>query len=166
MNCSPRLEMCKPRLAVRYESSDLGGRPGTAGGKRRSVARSGRGSPSGVLSPEWLDQQRPFPRAGDTTPRTQKVILAVGRLRAAVLRRTRRDRNAVTNGDGIFCHQNVLNQKPYDSLALSDAQRFRGTAQASQECCEGLCETQECSLIVGLVGDRLELSTGCLLALT
>src|SRR6266567_4754432 len=106
------------------------------------------------------------PQGGIATPRTQKVIWAFGRLRAAVLRRGRRDRNAVTNGDGIFPHQNVLNQKPYDSLALSDAKRFRGTAQASKECCESLCETQECSPIVGLVGDRLELGTECLLALT
>src|SRR6266568_6585973 len=105
-------------------------------------------------------------KGGEATPRTQKVIWAFGRLRAAVLRRGLRDRNAVTNGDGIFPHQNVLNQKPYDSLALSDAKRFRGTAQASKECCESLCETQECSPIVGLVGDRLELGTECLLALT
>src|SRR6266567_3480106 len=58
------LGMCKPRWAVRYESSDLGGRPGIAGGKRRSVAHSGRGSPSVVLWGEWSDRQMPFPRVG------------------------------------------------------------------------------------------------------
>src|SRR5256885_16787247 len=92
------------------------------------------------------------------TPRTQKVILAVGQLGAAVLERTRIDRNAVTNGDGIFSHQNVFDQEPHDSLALSDTKRFSGTTQASQECCEALCQAQECSPVVGLVGDPLELS--------
>ena len=72
----------------------------------------------------------------------------------------------MTNGDGIFPHQNVFNQKPYDSLALSDTKRFGGTAQASEECSEGLGQAQECSPVVGLVGDRLQLSTECLFALT
>jgi hypothetical protein len=63
-----RLGLCKRRWRVRYESSDLGDRPGIGGGKRRSVARSGHGSPSAVLSPEWFDRQRPFPRVGGSVP--------------------------------------------------------------------------------------------------
>ena len=70
------------------------------------------------------------------------------------------------NGDGVFPYQNVFNQEPYDSLALSDTKRFSGIAQASKECCEGLCQAQECSPIAGLVGDRLELSLERLSALT
>src|SRR5271155_6242344 len=57
------------------------------------------------------------PQGGVITPLTQKVIWVFW-LRAAVLRGTRRDGNAVPNGDGIFPHQNVFNQQPYDSLAL------------------------------------------------
>src|SRR5271155_2722354 len=105
------------------------------------------------------------PQGGVITPLTQKVIWVFW-LRAAVLRGTRRDGNAVPNGDGIFPHQNVFNQQPYDSLALSDSKRFSSAAQAGKECCEGLCQAQECSSIVGLVGDCLQLRTECLLALT
>src|SRR5271155_508788 len=105
------------------------------------------------------------PQGGPITPLTQKVIWVFW-LRAAVLRGTRRDGNAVPNGDGIFPHQNVFNQQPYDSLALSDSKRFSSAAQAGKECCEGLCQAQECSSIVGLVGDCLQLRTECLLALT
>src|SRR5580704_2565216 len=60
------LGMCKPGLAVvfAYESSDLGGRPGIVGGKRRSVPHSDRDSPSVVLWRVWSDRKRPSPRVG------------------------------------------------------------------------------------------------------
>src|SRR6202521_2165689 len=51
-------------------------------------------------------------------------------------------------------------------LALSDAKRFRSTAQARQECRDGFCQAQEGFSIVGLVSDRLQLGTKRLLALT
>src|SRR5271163_2697014 len=112
-----------------------------------------------------VPREKGTPQGGVITPLTQKVIWVFW-LRAAVLRGTRRDGNAVPNGDGIFPHQNVFNQQPYDSLALSDSKRFSSAAQAGKECCEGLCQAQECSSIVGLVGDCLQLRTECLLALT
>jgi hypothetical protein len=72
----------------------------------------------------------------------------------------------VTNGDGILADQNVFDQEPHDFLAINDTKRFRRTAQASKKCCESLCQAQECGAIVGLVGDRLQLSTECLLTMT
>src|SRR5437660_6190098 len=66
----------------------------------------------------------------------------------------------------MFSHQNVFNQETYDSLALHDIERFSSTTQASKECGEGFCQAQECSPIVSLVGNRLQLSTERLLALT
>jgi hypothetical protein len=54
--------------------------------------------------------ERGTPQGGVVTPLTQKVIWAFW-LRAAVLRRTRRNRDAVTNGDGIFTDQNFFNQE-------------------------------------------------------
>src|ERR1700730_2295988 len=101
---------------------------------------------------------------GLITPLTQKVIGACW-LRAAVLRRTRRNRDAVTNGDGIFSDQNFFNQESHDSLAFDDTKRFGGAAKASKEHGEGFCQAQESSAIVGLVNDRLQLSTECFLAL-
>jgi hypothetical protein len=71
----------------------------------------------------------------------------------------------VTNGDGVVPHQNVFNHEPHNALALRDTKRFGGTAQASEECCERLGQAQECSPVVGLVGDRLPLSTKRLFAL-
>ena len=62
--------------------------------------------------------------------------------------------------------QNVFNQQSHDFLAFNDTKRFRRAAQARKECCESLCQAQECGAIVGLVGDRLQLSTECLLAMT
>jgi len=72
----------------------------------------------------------------------------------------------VTNGDGILADQNVFNQQSHDSLAFNDTKRFRSAAQARKECCESFCQTQECGAIIGLVGDRLQLGTECLLAMT
>ena len=72
----------------------------------------------------------------------------------------------MTDGDGILADQDVFNQESHDFLAFNDTKRFRRAAQASKECCESLCQAQECGAIVGLVGDRLQLSTECLLAMT
>jgi len=44
-----------------------------------------------------------------------------------------------------------------NSLSFSDVQRFGSTVQASEECREGLGQAQECSPIVNLVSDRLQL---------
>ena len=72
----------------------------------------------------------------------------------------------MTNGDGIFANQNLFNQESYDSLAFRDTKGFRSAAQASQESREGFCQAQEDSTIVSLIGDRLQFSPECLLALT
>src|SRR5215471_5657563 len=103
---------------------------------------------------------------GLTTPRTQKVILTVWVVGSSVLERTRRNRNAVTNGDGILADQDVFNQQSHDFLPFNDTKRFRGTAQASKECCESFRQAQEYGTIIGLVSDRLQLSTEYLLAMT
>src|SRR5258708_29754412 len=81
-----------------------------------------------------------FESTGEITPLTQKVILTVWGLRSSVLGRTRRKRNAVTNGDGIFADQNVFNQESHDSLAFDDTKCFSSVAQASKACCEGFCQ--------------------------
>ena len=72
----------------------------------------------------------------------------------------------MTNGDGIFADQNLFNQESDDSLAFNDTKGFRSATQASQESCEGFCQSQEDSAIVSLIGDCLQLSPECLLALT
>jgi hypothetical protein len=51
-----------------------------------------------------------------------------------------RDRDAVTNGDGIFTDQNFFNQESHDSRAFDDTERFGGAAQASKEYGEGFCQ--------------------------
>jgi len=61
----------------------------------------------------------------------------------------------VANGNGILADQNVFNQESHDFLAFNDTKRFRRTAQASEECCESLCQAQECGAIIGAVSDRL-----------
>ena len=72
----------------------------------------------------------------------------------------------MANGDGILPYQNVFDHESYDSLALADTERLRGTAQAREECCDGFCQAQEYFLIIGLVSDRLQLGVKRLLALT
>jgi hypothetical protein len=47
------------------------------------------------------------------------------------------------------------------TLSVSAALRKR-----AKECSKGFCQTQECGTIIGLISDRLQLHTGCLLALT
>src|SRR5439155_26755712 len=100
---------------------------------RRHSARS---DDPAALPPGPVRSTR-FDSSGDITPLTQKVIWAFW-LRAPVLGRTRGDRDAVTDGDGVVPHQNVFNHEPHNALALSDTKRFGGTAQASEECCERL----------------------------
>src|SRR5258708_9136249 len=87
-----------------------------------------------------VPRERGTPQGGVVTPLTQKVILTVWGLRSSVLGRTRRNRNAVTNGDGIFADQNVFNQESHDSLAFDDTKCFSSVAQASKACCEGFCQ--------------------------
>jgi len=65
----------------------------------------------------------------------------------------------VANGDGVVPHQNVFDHEPYDSLALCDIKRLSSTAQAGEERRESLRQSQEGCPIVGLVSDRLQLST-------
>jgi len=72
----------------------------------------------------------------------------------------------VTNGDDVLANQNVFNQESHDFLAFNDTKRFRRAAQVSKECCESLCQAQECDAIISLVGNRLQLSAECLLAMT
>src|SRR6202011_1425071 len=99
------------------------------------------------------------PQGGVITPLTQKVTLAVWLTwrQAAVLRGTRRDWDAMANGNGVVPHQDVFDHEPHDSLALSDTKRLRSTAQAGEERCEGLRQAQECCPIVGLISNRLKL---------
>src|SRR5207253_8812718 len=106
------------------------------------------------------------PQGSVVTPLTQKVILTVWVVGSPVLGRTRRNRNAVTNGDGIVADQDVFNQQSHDFLAFNGTKRVSGGASARKECCESFRQAQEYGTIIGLVSDRLQLSTECLLAMT
>jgi hypothetical protein len=72
----------------------------------------------------------------------------------------------VTNRNRIFADQNVFDQQPDNFLTFNDAKRLCSTAQADKKWREGFCQAQECGTIIGLISDRLQLSTECLLALT
>jgi hypothetical protein len=72
----------------------------------------------------------------------------------------------VANRNRIFADQNVFNQQSYDFLTFNDAKRLCSAAQADKKCREGFCQAQECGTIIGLISDRLQFSTECLLALT
>ena len=61
--------------------------------------------------------------------------------------------------NGVVPDQDIFDHESYDALALSDTKRFRSSAQAGEKRCEGLRQAQEGCPIVGLVGDRLQLST-------
>ena len=76
---------------------------------------------------------------GESTPLTQKVILAAWRFGAPVLRQSGRNRNAATNGDGILADQNFFNQQSHDFLTFNDIKNFRSTTQASKKRGEGFC---------------------------
>src|SRR5712692_3879702 len=101
------------------------------------------------------------PQGGPITPLTQKVTLAVWPTwrRTAVLWGARWDWDTVANGDGVVSHQDVFDYESYDSLALRDVQRLGSTAQAGEERRESLRQSREGCPIVGLVSDRLQLST-------
>ena len=79
------------------------------------------------------------PQGGVITSLTQKVILAAWGLGPPVLGQSCRNRNAVTNGDGILADQNFFHQQSHDFLALKDTKSFRSTAQTGKECCESFC---------------------------
>ena len=71
----------------------------------------------------------------------------------------------MTNRNRIFADQNVFHQQSHDLLTFDDAKRLCSTAQAGEKCREGFCQAQECGTIIGLISQRLQLSTECLLAL-
>src|SRR5712692_6317650 len=98
--------------------------------------------------------------SGLITPLTQKVTLVWPTWRrTAILWGARWNWDAVTNGDGVVPHQDIFDQEPYDSLALRDIKRLSHTAQAGEERRESLRQSQEGCPIVGLISDRLQLST-------
>src|SRR5712664_1794721 len=109
----------------------------------------------------WAKTEVGTPQGAVITPLTQKVTLAVWPTwrQTAVLWGARWDWDAVANGDGVVPHQNVFDHEPYDSLALCDIKRLSSTAQAGEERRESLRQSQEGCPIVGLVSDRLQLST-------
>jgi len=49
----------------------------------------------------------------------------------------------MANRDIVVSHQTFFDQEAYDALTFSDIQRFSSTAQAPQECGEGLGQTQD-----------------------
>jgi RNA-directed DNA polymerase len=108
--------------------------------------------------------KRGVAQGGVTTPLTQKVIWPprlvlrpTRRWGAATLRRAGRDGDAMADSDGVVTDQNLLHHEPHNSLPLNDIERVRSAAQTSKERRESLCQAQESSAIVGLVGDSLQL---------
>jgi len=67
--------------------------------------------------------------------------------------------------DRVVANEDVLDDKPHDSLALKDIKRVSGAAQSAEERRESLGKPKERGAIGGLVGDRLELSAQRLFAL-
>ena len=65
----------------------------------------------------------------------------------------------MTNHNRIFADQNVFNQQSHNFLTFNDAKRFCSAAQAGKKSREGFCQAQECGTIIGLISDRLQLST-------
>jgi len=63
----------------------------------------------------------------------------------------------VPDHDSVVAYQNLLDDKTHDALALDDIKRVRGAAQSGEERGESLCQAQERSAIVSLVGDCLQL---------
>jgi hypothetical protein len=72
----------------------------------------------------------------------------------------------VTNRNRILADQNVFNQQAHDLLTFDNAKRLCSAAYAGKKCRKGFCQAQECGTIIGLVSDRLQLSSERLLALT
>src|ERR1700739_1705093 len=76
-----------------------------------------------------------FDSTGESTPLTQKVIF-LRRGSTIVLRRPRRDRDAMTDGDGVVSDQDFFDNEAHDSLTFRDAKRFSCAAQAGKKCGE------------------------------
>src|SRR5450631_2701609 len=110
-----------------------------------------------------FETQAGTPQGGVITPRTQKVISAVGIAGAQIGRREaagrgwRADGNAVPNEDGVITDQYLLDDEAHDALPLEGVECISGAAQPRQERGERLCQSHEHGAITGLIGDRLQL---------
>jgi hypothetical protein len=71
----------------------------------------------------------------------------------------------MANGDGVVSYQDVFHYEPYDTLAFRDTQRISSTVEPREERGEGLRQTEEGRLIIGLVRNGLQLSAERMFAL-
>jgi len=84
------------------------------------------------------------PQGGVITPRTQKVTFVADRLATWAGRRRVAGRRGgwrwdrMPNGNRVIGHDNLLHQKPYNTLAFRDVQSFRCFAQPCKKACHGL----------------------------
>jgi RNA-directed DNA polymerase len=76
------------------------------------------------------------PQGGVITPRTQKVTSTIRevvggiRYRAAPVRRSRGDRNAVADDDRVIGDENLLDDQAHDALPLKNVERVGGHPQS------------------------------------
>ena len=109
---------------------------------------------------------------GLITPRTQKVTSAVGASRTA----TRlwfaasggglgRDGNGVTDHDPIIPDEDLLDQQPYNLLAIMDVDGLRRRPEPAEKRGERFGETKRGGAVIRLIGDRLQLAADGALAL-
>jgi hypothetical protein len=71
----------------------------------------------------------------------------------------------VAKSNRVLSDQDFLDDEAHDPLAFGDTQRISGIAQASEEGCQSLGETQECGPVCDLIGDGLKLGADCTFAL-
>ena len=71
----------------------------------------------------------------------------------------------MTNDDGVVTDEHLLDDEAHDALAFGDLERVGRGTQAGEEGRERIREAQECSAIIGLVGNRLQLGAQLLFAL-
>src|SRR5207253_1537335 len=102
-------------------------------------------------------------QGGSISPRTEKVISsadgvfgAAGGRGTAIVRRYRRDGDAVADDDDVITDHHLLDDEAHDPLALGDLERLGGRSQAGEEGRERLGEPKVCGSISDLFDDRLQ----------
>jgi hypothetical protein len=113
---------------------------------------------------------RGVPQGGVITPLTQKRTFPAARCEALGARtwfaargRSGRYWDRVADGDCVVTDENLFDEKANDTLAFRHVQRLCRGMQPSHERRQRLGQPQVGCAVVGLIGDRFDLSLQCLL---
>ncbi len=134
-------------------------------GDRRVVRLIQKWLKAGVMEQErWFETEERTPQGSVITPRTQKVTSVLSEIigptrqrRAAPVRRSRWNGDAVAKHDRIIAHEHLLDHQAHDTLPFDHVERVGGSTQPREKHRERLRQAEVRCPLLRLLRNRLQL---------